>query len=112
MRAVGTTGTYRQPIIKLGAGRIVCGSCGFSREVSPEDSDAYELWYTTNFKRHRLWARNRRHLAFLISWFSGEISKAGLDVGDRSRVETFPKWMILAKNRADILRCLHRMAGL
>ena len=74
MRALGTTGTYREPRVKLGVGRITCGACGFNREVPAEEAGAYELWYATEFKGHRLWACNREHLAFLTAWFSGAIS--------------------------------------
>ena len=112
MRPTGVRGGYREPHNKLGAGRIVCGSCGLSQEVPAEKSGAYELWYATSFKGHRLWACNRRHLRFLISWFSGEISKADLGIGDRDMVEGFPKWMILAKNRAAIQKSLYDMAGI
>ena len=112
MRPVGIGGSYREPRNKLGAGRIVCGNCGLSQEVSAEKSGAYELWYATSFKKHRLWARNRRHLQFLISWFSGEIRKGDFGIGDRDMVECFPKWMILAKNRAAILKSLSEMAGI
>jgi len=109
MRSVGRTSTYREVMIKLGVGRIVCRACGLAREVPLERANAYELWYATTFKGHRLWANNRRHLAFLISWFSSEISKADLGIGDRRMVEAFPKWMVLGKNRGGILRCLKRM---
>lgn len=112
MRRAGIRGGFREVTIKLGAARIVCGSCGLSQEVSAGKSGAYELWYATSFKKHRLWARNRRHLQFLISWFSGEICKGDLGIGDRDMVETFPKWMILAKNRAAILKSLYGMAGI
>jgi hypothetical protein len=112
MRAVGTTGTYREAMIKLGAARIVCKACGFIDEVPREKSDSYELWYATSYKGHRLWARNRKHLTFLISWFSGEISKTDLRIGNRAMVETFPRWMILAKNRPGLLKSLNRMAAI
>jgi len=112
MRAVGIKGTYREPLIKRGAGRIVCRACGLCQEVPPEKWDSYELWYATTFKGHRLWACNREHLLFLISWFSGEISRADLGLGDRAIVEAFQEWMILAKNRAGLLKSLNRMAGI
>lgn len=112
MRPTGERGGFREPTVKLGAGRILCGSCGFCQEVPPEESGNYELWYATTFKGYRLWACNRRHLAFLISWFSGELSKADLGIGDRDMVESFPRWMISAKNRAGLLRSLNRLAGL
>lgn len=108
-RSGGTKGTYREVLIKLAASRITCRACGFSNEVSADNSDDYELWYATSFKGHRLWAHNRQHLVFLISWFSGEIQKQELSVGDRAVVESFPKWMILGKHRPAILKCLNQM---
>src|ERR1043166_5171114 len=108
MHPCGKTASYREVFIKMGAKRLVCEACGFFREVPPEESDDYELWYVTDFKGHRLWARNRRHLAFLSCWISGNRSRAA---ADRSAVEDFPKWMILAKNRAGILKCLGELSA-
>jgi hypothetical protein len=105
-------GGSREPTLELGVGRILCGACGLCREVPAKESGDYELWYVTTFRGHRLWARNRRHLAFLISWFAGEILKTDLSIGDRDIVESFPKWMISAKNRAGLLRSLNRLAGI
>ena|ERR1043165_7130306 len=112
MRPVGIGGGYREPTFKMGAAWITCSSCGLSHEVPPEKAEAYELWYVTSFKGHRLWARNRRHLTFLIAWFSGELSKADLGIGDRDTVEGFQKWMTLAKNRPGILNSLYRLAAM
>ena len=104
MHPVGTKGTYREVLTKMGAKRIVCNACGFCQDVSQERADSYDLWYASEFKRQRLWAVNQEHLAFLISWFAGEISKEDLRIGDRALVEAFPKWMIL-----DLLKCLRKM---
>jgi hypothetical protein len=109
MHEVGTRGTYRELLVKYGARRIVCQSCGYNHEVPPEECDDYELWYATKFKGKRLWANNQRHLAFLIAWLSDEIQKNSLCLGDRAVVEAFPKWMILAKNRPEILKQLKKM---
>lgn len=109
MRPGGTKRTYREVLVKMVASRITCRTCGFSKVVPPNDSDAYELWYATTFKGHRLWAHNRQHLVFLISWFSGEIREQDVSVGDRAVVESFPKWMILGQHRSAILKCLNQM---
>ncbi len=109
MRPIGMTGTYREPLIKMGASRITCPTCGYGREVLPSDSGRYELWYATRFKGHRLWARNREHLAFLMSWFSGNLRKENLTDADRAIVESFPKWLILDRHREGVLRCLNQM---
>jgi hypothetical protein len=112
MRPTGERGGFREPTLELGAGRILCRSCGFAREVPPQESGGYELWYATTFRGHRLWACNRKHLSFLIAWFSGDLRKADLGIGDRDIVESFPRWMISAKNRPGVLRSLHRLAGI
>jgi hypothetical protein len=106
---MGSEGTYREAMFKMGAKRIVCHLCGFCKEVPPDDSYAYELWYAMNFKGRRLWANNRRHLAFLISWLAGRRSRVGVSAQDRAYVEALPKWMILAKNRSGILKCLKKL---
>ena len=108
MHPCGNTGSYREGFIKFGVRRIVCGACGFSKDVPPAESDDYELWYATEFKGHRLWARNRSHLDFLTLWISGKRSKTTVD---RSAVEAFPKWMILAKNRTGVLKCLSDLSN-
>src|SRR5262245_45586848 len=104
MKPVGVKGTYREPLNKMGAARILCEACGLCKVVSSEESLVYELWYVTQFKRHRLWALNHNHLLFLISWFSGKLKKSDLNIGDRAQVEAFPKWMV--KDKAGVLACL------
>jgi hypothetical protein len=117
MKGIGAKGTYREPTLRMGVRRLVCESCGLSKEVTADDAEVYELWYATGFRGHRLWAENREHLSLLISWLSGELRKqdvrfAGFDdryFGARVVVESLPKWMILAKNRAGVLKCLRKM---
>lgn len=53
MMPVGTSGTYREVLMKLGARRIVCDHCGCHRELSTGHEGEYELWYATEFKGHR-----------------------------------------------------------
>ena len=108
MRRTGKRGSFREVFVKFGVKRVVCDTCGFFKDVPVEEADDYELWYATAFKGHRLWARNRRHLAFLTSWISGKRSRTA---ADRYEVDAFPKWMILAKNRAGILKCLSEMSA-
>jgi hypothetical protein len=104
----GTRSTYREIFFKMSVRRVVCETCGFFRDVPLDESDNYELWYSASFRGHRLWARNRRHLVFLISWISGNRERKA---AERSSVEHFPRWMILAKNRAGLLKCLTDMSN-
>lgn len=108
MKRVGIKGTYREPTVKLGVRRVVCKVCGFAQDAPSARESEYELWYATEFSGHRLWAVNREHLSFLISWFSGDEKSAELNVGDKSMVEVLPKWML--KNKQAVLNCLKRMA--
>ncbi len=117
MKPIGIKGTYREPTTKMGVRRLLCESCGLSKEVASRDAENYELWYATSFRGQRIWARNKQHLSFLISWFSGEIREADVRFAGfekphfetRVMVESFPKWMGLAKNRQGVLKCLAKM---
>lgn len=110
MSAVGRKGTYREALTNLIAKRIVCHVCGFCQDIAPEKSDAYELWYSADFKGHRLWAVNRALLNFLMSYISGDILDVDFSISDRAIVEAFPRWMILSKHKVGVLRCLKQMA--
>jgi hypothetical protein len=101
----------------MGVRRLLCETCGLSKEVASRNAEAYELWYVTNFRGHRIWAVNEMHLSLLISWFAGEIRKTDVrfagfgdpHFGTRVMVESLPKWMGLAKNRSGVLKCLRKM---
>lgn len=105
----GVKGTYREATVRLGAGRITCSRCGFSRTMASGEEESYELWYATDFEGHRLWARSRAHLDFLIEWLSdgGKLPAHG-DV-DRAYLEALPKWLRARKDRAAIVARLRRL---
>jgi hypothetical protein len=109
MEYAGSNGTYREPRWGVRLKRVACSACGLIREYGPDENADYELWYATEIFGERLWARNRSHLSFLIAWFS-ITKRRRLPYPDRVEVEIFPKWMILAKHRADVLNALERMA--
>jgi hypothetical protein len=73
------------------------------------EEESYELWYATEFDGHRLWARDRAHLDFLIKWLSdGAKLPEHADVG-RAYLEALPKWLRARKNRAAIVDRLRRL---
>jgi hypothetical protein len=117
MEPAGVKGTYREPTLKNNLRRLLCKNCGLSKEFTGAGTEVYELWYATSFRGHRLWAVNRRHLSLLISWLSGRLRKGDVrfansidaHFGERVIVESLPKWMVLAKNRAQILKALRKM---
>lgn len=108
MIRVGTKGTYREVLVKLGAARITCLHCGFSRDADARHWDNYELWYVTDFDGHRLWATNREHLEALIQWLERGETERGIE---GAYLEALPKWLRAGKNRSAILERLRRLKG-
>lgn len=109
MSAIGSAGTYREAKQKMGVQQISCTFCGFSKTIPDAQSSVFELWFVSEFRGERMWAVNREHLTALISWLSGDRSKRNLKWWIRAEVEVYPKWMILAKNRAGVLKCLRKL---
>lgn len=106
MARVGTKGTYREVLVKLGAARITCRHCGFSREGGVEHQDDYELWFAADFRGHRLWATNREHLDALIEWLDRGVTERGIA---GAYLEALPKWLRAGKNRLALLERLRRL---
>ena len=106
MVRVGTKGTYREVLVKLGAARITCRHCGFSREGGVDHQDDYELWYVTGFRGHRLWATNREQLDALIEWLNRGETPRGIE---GACLEALPKWLRAGKNRLALLERLRRL---
>lgn len=111
MVLVGTTGTYQEAFAKLGTARITCGGCGLARDTSPGKEGQYEFWYATEFDGHRLWARNLRHLNFLIEWLSGEIKKRPDNIATRAYLNALPRWLRSGRNRPELLARLRKLRG-
>ena len=100
--------------------RFACLACGlsewktlpgaysrcFGRPVDPWF--ALPLWLQLEFRGQLLWAYNREHLEILRSGIESKLR-------DVWRPEThnllhkLPKWMLLGKNREDLLRRIERL---
>ena len=100
-------GTYREATARFAASRINCTECGYIAERSEVPTDEYQLWYTTSFRGHRLWAVNDQQLDFLIDWLSGDLNKTGLTIAMRAYVETLPKWLL--RHREEAVHSLRKM---
>lgn len=66
------------------------------------------LWLKADCCGERLWAYNRRHLAFLKEFVGAKLRDVGT-TGHRNLGNKLPKWMLLAKNRDDVLRVIARL---
>lgn len=104
MLADGVAGTYREPLVRLVARRIVCGHCGFN--VTSDDAIPCQLWYTVSVRGRWAWAHNRDHAMFLVNYLLDRIPPGEID---RVDVETLPGWMIEPKNRMLVAEKLQRL---
>lgn len=69
-----------------------------------------ELWFLSSFRGRPVWALNREHLAWLISFLSAGLrERPPVGYLGRMRSDYLPAYMKTAKNRAGIVRCLRRM---
>ena len=100
MKESGTRGSYREVYIAFRLARLVCDHCKLVREPAP-GSDAYELYYKTNFRGHTLWARDERHIDALIEFLESTRSATG------TSFEALPKWMIT--DRAKVVAALRKL---
>ena len=104
MKADGVAGTYREPLVKLIAQRVVCGHCGFN--VTSAGPIPCELWYKVFVRGETAWARNRAHAAFLVDYLLDRLPSRDID---RVAVETLPGWMIEPKNRVLVAEKFQRL---
>lgn len=82
---------------------VTCTGCGLGREWQGK----VELWLRVPCCGHTLWARSETHLRLLEGYVSASLrERLRLHWPDREYLATLPKWMVLAKNRAAVLRGL------
>lgn len=73
-----------------------------------------ELWFLASFKGKLVWALNREHLNYLISYIGAELREKERFVGAPCKVQSdlLPAFMKSAKNRTALLKLLQRMQAL
>ncbi|SYX85061.1 hypothetical protein [Paenibacillus alvei] len=93
------------PIRKLAA---YSGCClDFRNERDPIFQ--LELYYLDYFRGKPVWAANREHLNYLISYISAELREKPAAVIKRTASHSLPKYMKEAKNREAIVKLLHKL---
>lgn len=132
------SGTHRYRLNAYSKKRIrcVCFNCGFNKEmVSPTDytrrhvkvahSDiwqkgfvtiggpfdwyfGYSLYFQTPCCSKVLWAFNLPHLLYLEEYIQSNLREDG-PTYYLSIISRLPPWMTSAKNRAEVLRCIHKL---
>ena len=93
-----------------------CGKVGHEREVKQGAFDplfGLPLWLQASCCGKTLWAFNRRHLAFLREYVAAtDRRRPRVEAGGTRNAllsSRLPRWMILARNREEVLRGLRRL---
>jgi hypothetical protein len=99
--------------------RLVCEKCGLakSKEVSSyvvgQVADPYfvlPLWLQAPCSTHTVWAYNRSHLTFLKEYVESSDRRRPIrkpaDPLNKLLASRLPRWMLLAKNRDQILKAI------
>jgi hypothetical protein len=108
--------------------RFVCEHCGKTQQkeltgwhvgMSQDWFFEYPLWLRIPCCGHELWAHNSDHLRYIESYVSAKhrMRNPNPDATNRNTAmaSRFPKWIINAKNRDEILKAIdklhHKIAG-
>lgn len=98
------------------ARRLVCPKCGYSKEWQDKSIRRFRacdwyfrqpLWLQTACCGETLWAFNQAHLDYLENFVGAELR--GNALHHHSLATRLPGWMVLAKNRAEILKAIARL---
>jgi hypothetical protein len=101
------------------AWRLTCCHCALTSAQSQQRACAGQVdpwfglpfWFAGEYRGHRIWAYNRRHLEQLRRYVAASLrERRGVRCG-MSMIETLPGWMKHARNRAGLLREFDRMAA-
>lgn len=72
----------------------------------------FELYFLTSFQGKPIWALNRAHLNYLISYLGAALRDKPPTVALKGQADALPKFMKTAKNRERILSLLQKMQQL
>ncbi len=97
--------------------RHLCIYCGHIKDIKitgrvyGNATDWYfdlPLWFQAPCCGETLWAYNRPHLAYLKRYVEADL-RDECSYPDTGLVRYLPKWMKLAKNRDEVLRCIEKL---
>lgn len=70
----------------------------------------FELWFLTSFGNKPVWALNREHLTYLISYLSADLREKPAGCNSmKTQADHLPTFTKTAKNRDGIVKCLKNM---
>jgi hypothetical protein len=68
------------------------------------------LWLRIPCHKNMLWILNREHLDFMEQYISAELREQRIPaMSSRSISSSLPRWLISAKNRDNVVRCLKKL---
>ena len=100
----------RKSVLRMG--ECSCLHCGH-QWTTPADADFVirgPLWLRMACHGNVLWVLNREHLEFLEQFIGAELREERMEeVSSRRLSSALPRWMLAAKNRKDVMRCLGKL---
>lgn len=97
--------------------RLICTNCGHLKDLKTDGyaygnpTDWYfdlPLWFQMPCCGETLWAYNRPHLAYLKQYVEADL-RDECSYPNTGLARYLPKWMKLAKNRDEVLRCIEKL---
>jgi hypothetical protein len=101
---------------------LTCSSCGYSRSEKRrfpgyvtyfyglDPLYGQPLWLRGHCREGVVWAYNWRHLLFLEATVAAEQRRtSSISPPSRSHIRRLPKWLMAAKNRGAVLRCIRQI---
>jgi hypothetical protein len=105
--------------------QLTCTACGLTKRAklvgwTPGNrTDWYfnlPLWLQTNCLAHTLWAYNPKHLDIAEDYISADLRRrrnirrtCGCRYCSQAVETVFPRWMVLASHRDDVLKAIRRL---
>lgn len=106
--------------------QLACGSCAFAKRSGSteeparptlsdgevlDDCFSAPLWLQTPCAGHVLWALNLKHLAYIEDYVAKthRRDRRPFVLFGSALGEQLPKWMVVAKNRDDVLKACRRL---
>ena len=103
---------------KLNGAQLTCAECGYIESLTSvtqmrlgEMVDPFflqPLWLRIDCCGEVLWAYNPRHLRFLREFVAEKLRDVG-PPGHRNLGNKLPKWILLAKNRNQVLKAISKL---
>src|SRR5215467_5152407 len=96
----------------LRRGECICLHCGrqWSEKIGPDFMTKGPLWLRMPCHKNVLWILNRPHLDFIEEFIRAELREERMkELSSRRLSSALPRWMLAAKNRKDVMRCLEKL---